>query len=1661
MKKEGVSMKKRWKSWLALTLSGMMSLSPMAGLGETPEAQARENEESFGPISRAERYAAKDGIGRTQVNFNRNWKFIRSDMEGAAGVDYDDSSWVDVGLPHNFSIPYEMTSQFYVGYGWYRKEFEVPDSWDGKRIELEFEGVFQVAEIYVNGQAVGTHEGGYSGFVYDITEYLHTGENLVAVRVNNIWQHDLAPRSGDHQFTGGIYRDVYLNVTEDVHVAWYGTFVTTPDLTNPDFDESAQNIDFDQYPQESEIMENIREKRSDVRVQTEVVNSSDSGKQVQVLQSVEDETGKVVAEFASDKEVVEPGETVNFDAVSPQIQEIELWSPENPYVYTVTTSVVSDGVLVDTYESPLGFRWVQYKNDAFYLNGEKMLLNGANAHQDHGGFADAVTDEGLRRDVSMIKECGMNLIRGSHYPHDPSYAVACDELGLLFWSECNFWGMGGNAGKDGDPLMNAADWFKDAYPQNPEDEEAFEESCMDSLEAMIRVNRNHPSVINWSMGNEVFFTDSSTQNKAKALVDRMRDRAHQLDPTRKAGMGGCQRENYDSLEICDIAGYNGDGGKFRNDTMPNLVAEYGSKAQDRPGEYRPYYDQIQGSSAESYVLQPNSGGLVLWCAFHHGTIGGDGLAKMGVIDYYRLPLNSWYWYREKYTGKAGEASVQGEAVSMEITATDEVITNDGKKDTQLVVTMKDEEGRWVSDERSVTLEVTGGPGIFPGGKTYTFVPGKSMRDGKASIEFRSFYEGNTVITARAEGLPDASITISTRNVTGTDDGEEPEHFYDASMWGSVTEKIDEPFWYGSNAAANRPVFPGSNAIDGELATDGDPKTSWVAGNTGSGEYFEIDLEFSLYLYKIGLEFARMPYPFKIETAMDRNDGWELAAEYTKETIGNRPEEETLDGTEARYVRITFNDVPEDQKAFLSELTVCGLPSSQSPRYTAESVYLSEAVDYDQVITGWKTPGKNLSCEGGPVRVGGKTYEKGIGVHANSLIPFNADGKYTRISGVAGIDNEVDGGNAVFRIYGDDKLIYERELSAGQSDDFDLSISGVQKLRLETDANGDNSQDHTDWADVRLYGAIRDISRKNTSVKASCVGMHSGLRAGEEFLAVLNLENQGEDAVKAWAGIGLYDAEGELKDFSAQSVNLEREKAKSAELSLKLPSEITGYQARLFVWEEKDLEPVSVCAPVEADPQYLAGEDENDILWTKTDGEDERVEKTGSWTLWESGDAFKGTETCSQDSSGESCLTYTFTGNYVRIGAKIDGSQVGADVYIDGEKAGHMDTRAADQTTNVYSQVFSSEKYESGLHTVKIIPTGKFGLDYIETGSMTETPEISESIEKQKLLEAVKKVLGEIESGRVSSCALEGRQAAALSLTAAIQILSREDAAAEEILKAAMDLEAKFIRMTSGDFTSLKQAIAEAETRNQAEYTEVSWEAFAKALAAAKKTAADEKAFQTEIDQAEAALRAAMKALETGKKEEPLETEKPEQPGAETEKPEEKPDLPKAPRKNSVHKVGRLYYRITKASGRDKTAAVVKPASGRYRSVSIPGSIKLQGYSFRVTAIGNRAFYRNAKLTSVKTGANVVRIGNSAFEGCSRLKKVTVGKQTVSIGKRAFYGDRKLKKISLRTRKLKKTGKHAFRRIHPKAVIDVPDRKVKIYKNRVLKKAGIPAGAKVK
>lgn len=735
------------------------------------------------------------GKTRLQLLLNNNWVFQYGAIEEAKYTDYDDSHWYHIGLPHSFGIPYFMENHFYVGYGSYRKTLDIPTQWLSKKLYLEFQGVFQETEVYVNGNLAGTHKGGYTAFIIDITDFLTAGKNQLFVKVNNLWNPCLAPRAGEHVFNGGIYRDVSLIVTEQVHIAWYGTFVKTPQVS----EESAS-----------------------LQFTTELENHTGSIQEATLLSTVEYQ-GQIIFTTSS-RCTINPGATLEVTQ-NGAIKDPKLWHPDTPELYVLKSLLYTYNLLCDEYETDFGVRWFTFTSqEGFFLNGKSYPIIGANVHQDHAGWGDAVTHAGIRRDVRLIKDCGMNFIRGSHYPHHTKFAEECDRQGILFWSELCFWGIGG-CREDGY-------WNSSAYPVNSKDRQEFEESCRLALKEMIRTNRNHPSIIVWSMGNEVFFSKPEVINQAQILVKRLVSLSHELDPTRPAASGGAQRAGFDLLG--DIAGYNGDGASLYIDPgFPNFVSEYGSSISDRPGEFSPHFtDGVE----KDYSWRC---GKAIWCGFHHGSIA-DQMGHMGMIDYYRLPLLSWYWYRENLLGISPPALPEvGTPYALKLTADLHTFRTDGTEDTHIQVIVVDESGKRLSNSLPVTLRVEKGGGLFPTGKTITLSPEKgSLLEGLGAIEMRAFYAGQIMISATAEGLQGDSLTLT---ATGQEEWTEQKLNFQAGppevyIPGQAKEKI--------NIAQDRPVFCSSfspNHLSKNI-NDGSRDTSWRPAGNEKGEWVMQDLE---------------------------------------------------------------------------------------------------------------------------------------------------------------------------------------------------------------------------------------------------------------------------------------------------------------------------------------------------------------------------------------------------------------------------------------------------------------------------------------------------------------------------------------------------------------------------------------------------------------------------------------------------------------------------------------------------------------------------------------------------------------------------------------------------------------------------------------------------
>jgi hypothetical protein len=762
--------------------------------------------------------------GRVRQNFNGGWRFHLGDAAGAEQAGFDDRGWQAVGLPHSFSTPYFQAPEVYVGYGWYRKELMLKALPAGRRYALEFEGVFQTADIYVNGVRAGRHRGGYTGFPVDITAALHPGRNVISVRVDNLWDPTLAPRAGEHIFSGGIYRDVWLVATSDVHVPWTGTTLTTPDLSGRD---------------------------GRVRADTEVRNDGPAPAQVTVRTRIVDSGGATVTVLPDAVLRVAAGQTVTATQQSAPLHGVKLWSPETPHLYRAVTTLAVAGRERDRYTTEFGFRTIAWTADrGFYLNGEHRYFRGANVHQDQAGWGDAVTNAAIERDVRQMKEAGFDFIRGSHYPHDPHFAEATDRIGMMFLSEAPFWGTAG--------FKNP--WGAPAYPSDPALQAAFDDSVKQQLAEMIRIHRNHPSIIAWGMDNEVFFTTGDTMPQVRRLLADCVALSHQLDPGRPAAVNGAQRGEID--RIGDIAGYNGDGAfLFPNPGIPNFVAEYGSTMADRPGPYDPGWGDIERTPGATAGVpaswrQPWRAGEAIWAGFDHGSIAGRQFGSMGLVDYARLPKRAWYWYRHAYRGVPPPAWPQaGQAAALRVTSSAPVIRHaDGTDDVQLVVTVVDADGRPLSNSPPVRLVLESGPGELPTGRSIDFTPDGDIpiRDGQAAIALRSWQAGTTRIRATSPGLRDGVLTVRTidgpRFVAGVTPLAPDRPYLPYRPPESVQEQ---------NFGMHNPVQASSSAPGhaAPLANDGDPASYWEPAAGDRQPWIIVDPERILTYRRLNIRFA--------------------------------------------------------------------------------------------------------------------------------------------------------------------------------------------------------------------------------------------------------------------------------------------------------------------------------------------------------------------------------------------------------------------------------------------------------------------------------------------------------------------------------------------------------------------------------------------------------------------------------------------------------------------------------------------------------------------------------------------------------------------------------------------------------------------------------------
>lgn len=398
---------------------------------------------------------------RVRENFSANWKFHFGDLKQAEQPELDHSGWRTLDVPHDWSIERPMSARApdgsssgyrHGGIGWYRKHFTMPAELRGQKVVIDFDGVYMNSEVWINGHHLGFRPFGYVGFRYDLTPHLNFGgENVVAVRTH--------VKDGASRWYpgGGIYRRVWLTAMDPLHVAHWGTHVTTPEVS---------------------------EAAASVRMNTEVENERAAQETVTLKSVIVDPQGRVVAE-ASSEHGIATGAMHRFEQEF-TVENPMLWSPDTPDLYSVVSTVKVEGVVVDRIETPLGIRSFEFTKDrGLIFNGEKMDVKGVCLHQDFGPLGVAFNPRAMERRLEIMREMGCNAIRTSHNPRDPEFYALCDRMGFLVMDEVfDEWKI---------PKL----WRNQAYALY------FDEWSERDLTDVIRRDRNHPSVVMWSIGNEI------------------------------------------------------------------------------------------------------------------------------------------------------------------------------------------------------------------------------------------------------------------------------------------------------------------------------------------------------------------------------------------------------------------------------------------------------------------------------------------------------------------------------------------------------------------------------------------------------------------------------------------------------------------------------------------------------------------------------------------------------------------------------------------------------------------------------------------------------------------------------------------------------------------------------------------------------------------------------------------------------------------------------------------------------------------------------------------------------------------------------------------------------------------------------------------------------
>ena len=566
------------------------------------------------------------------------WHFQRADVPAASGAEFDDAGWPVVTLPHTWNaVDGEAGGEYYRGPGWYRRELQLPDAPATRRRYLQFDGAALAADVWVNGHAAGHHEGGYATFRLDVTAWLHAGRNVVAVRVDNAPSRRIAPLGGDFTVFGGLYRGVQLVSTDAAHIDLLddggpGVYVGTREITHGE---------------------------ARLALSTRVTNDAPGARALRLRWTLRDAGGTLVQRRVA-RVVVAAGSTrsVSQDLA---VARAHVWQGvDDPYLYTLSVEVLDGRAVLDRVATAVGIRAFSIDPDhGLRLNGRPYAVHGVNLfHSGRPGQGLAVTDAQVDEDFRLLDELGVTGLRLVHFQHPQRAYDDADRLGFVLWTEI--------------PLNSAMD-----------DSDAFRANLSQQLRELVKQNMNHPSVIVWGLGNEVYRSDPASH----ALLAQLHREARALDPQRLTSYAHCCAADDDPLtRQTDLLAFNRYYGWYDGEptdigawadrvhaAQPARaigISEYGAGAsvlqqQDPPSRPVPasrwHPEQYQALFHETYwrALQarPWLWATFVWVGFDLASAGRDegdrpGVNDKGLATYdRRTRKDAWSWYQANWSRK--------------------------------------------------------------------------------------------------------------------------------------------------------------------------------------------------------------------------------------------------------------------------------------------------------------------------------------------------------------------------------------------------------------------------------------------------------------------------------------------------------------------------------------------------------------------------------------------------------------------------------------------------------------------------------------------------------------------------------------------------------------------------------------------------------------------------------------------------------------------------------------------------------------------------------------------------------------------------------------------------------------------------------------------------